>query len=60
MSALVIALARRVGAVIVVSCPYCRHEHRHGGATLGHRIAHCREADGRGYVLRLVEQREAA
>ena len=30
-------------------CPYCGRQHRHGG--FGHRLAHCADPRGRGYVL---------
>ncbi len=38
------------GSVILPACPYCGGQHRHRG--FGHRIAHCVERKGRGYVLR--------
>lgn len=34
---------------MLVRCPYCGKEHRHGG--FGHRLAHCDKPAGRGYVL---------
>lgn len=35
---------------LVVLCLHCGKQHRHSG--LGHRLAHCDDPDGRGYVLR--------
>ena len=40
------------GAMVLL-CPYCGELHRHGG--FGHRLAHCRDPRGRGYVLVPVE-----
>ncbi len=34
-------------------CPFCGQKHRHGG--FGHRLAHCADPQGRGYVLVEVE-----
>ena len=34
-------------------CPFCGQKHRHGG--FGHRLAHCADPRGRGYVLVEVE-----
>jgi len=34
---------------VLVRCPHCGQQHRHGG--FGHRMAHCDRPDGRGYVL---------
>ena len=51
-----IVLAHREGVHLVVRCPYCRQEHRHGAAGgYGHRGAHCRQptsASRAGYDLR--------
>lgn len=47
--------ARRDGHQLVIRCPYCNREHRHGavgpnrGDGDGHRTAHC--GQGRGYFL---------
>ena len=39
--------ARRTASKLLAAwCPFCRHEHFHGGAD-GHRVAHCRI--GRGF-----------
>lgn len=38
------------GSVVLPSCPYCGERHRHRG--FGHRLAHCADPGGRGYVLR--------
>jgi len=40
------------GGVVLPRCPFCGEQHRHGG--FGHRLAHCAEPMGRGYVLRPV------
>ena len=40
------------GSVVLPSCPYCGERHRHRG--FGHRLAHCADPGGRGYVLRPV------
>ncbi len=37
------------GGGMTISCPYCGKLHRHGGT--GHRLAHCADPRGRGYVL---------
>lgn len=48
---------------VVIECPYCGKQHRHGASRLtddpqkflGHRAAHCdKDIDGDGYLL--VEQ----
>jgi len=50
-------VARRDGDQLVLDCPYCKDEHRHGaagtklGAGDGHRIAHCSPGAGKGYFL---------
>ena len=38
-----------LGGGTALSCPYCGQRHRHGG--FGHRLAHCADPRGRGYVL---------
>lgn len=52
--------ARRHGDQLVLVCPHCKDEHRHGaispkpGDGDGHRIAHCSSrggAAGRGYFI---------
>ena len=42
------------GTVLVPECPYCGEQHRHRG--FGHRLAHCADPRGRGYVLRHAGQ----
>ncbi len=37
------------GGGVVLLCPYCDRRHLHGG--LGHRLAHCDDPQGKGYVL---------
>jgi len=37
------------GGGTALVCPYCGRQHRHGG--FGHRLAHCADPRGRGYVL---------
>jgi len=37
------------GGGTALLCPYCGRQHRHGG--FGHRLAHCADPRGRGYVL---------
>lgn len=37
------------GGIVLLSCPFCGQRHRHRG--FGHRLAHCDEPSGRGYVL---------
>lgn len=42
---------------LVIQCPFCGKEHRHGGGNadkpslFGHRMAHCVAGAGRGYLL---------
>jgi hypothetical protein len=38
------------GGMSVVLCPFCGEQHVHHG--YGHRLAHCSEPTGKGYVLR--------
>jgi hypothetical protein len=55
---------RRNGAVIVLCCPHCRREHRHGPAseTGGHKAGHCLSSPSRwygdnpGYFLEIEEE----
>lgn len=53
------ALHKKVAAYLepgggtALLCPYCGQRHRHGG--FGHRLAHCADPQGRGYVLIEVE-----
>lgn len=37
------------GGSTALLCPFCGQQHRHGG--FGHRLAHCADPRGRGYVL---------
>jgi len=37
------------GGGTALLCPYCGRQHQHGG--FGHRLAHCADPRGRGYVL---------
>lgn len=38
------------GGLIVPDCPICHQRHHHGKG-YGHRIAHCTDLDGLGYIL---------
>ncbi|WP_406345525.1 hypothetical protein [Streptomyces sp. NBC_00648] len=47
---------RREGRLLIVVCPWCQHEHVHGGGESpgdgdGHRVADC-FGDNPGYVIR--------
>ncbi len=45
-------VARKVGRHLVVICPHCQEDHRHGaGGGYGHRLAHCYPRRGAGYYL---------
>jgi len=37
------------GGIVLPSCPFCGQQHRHQG--FGHRLAHCAEPGGKGYLL---------
>lgn len=37
------------GQILLAACPFCGQQHRHGG--FGHRLAHCAEPRGKGYLL---------
>lgn len=37
------------GQILLAACPFCGKQHRHRG--FGHRLAHCDEPGGRGYLL---------
>ncbi len=51
----VVALPYGTGRVVTIRCPYCRRRHPHGAQDLdrdlSHRVAHCSEGRGLGYVL---------
>lgn len=53
MTGRVIVEAVPVGrSLVVLRCPFCSRKHWHGFAGgYGHRVAHCLDPDGRGYVL---------
>jgi len=38
-----------LGGGMTIQCPFCGKLHLHGGT--GHRLAHCADPRGRGYVL---------
>ncbi|MFC8925507.1 hypothetical protein ACFT43_06455 [Streptomyces albidoflavus] len=52
-----IVLARRDGVQLVIRCPYCHKEHRHGavgpklGDGDGHCVSHCADTANPGYIL---------
>jgi hypothetical protein len=52
-----VLLAKRKGGLLVVQCPHCEREHRHGTGA-GHRQAHCTRPDSpyrlSGYLLKVV------
>lgn len=49
--------ARRERMQLVIECPHCSREHRHGAAGPnigdgdGHRVAHCFDRQSPGYIL---------
>lgn len=43
------AYAAPGGGTVVEACPFCGQQHQHSG--FGHRLAHCDDQRGRGYVL---------
>lgn len=51
----VVAVPDRTGRTVTIRCPYCRKRHTHGAQDLnrdlGHRVAHCSDGRGLGYVL---------
>jgi hypothetical protein len=45
-----VVIAREGHVLWLVDCPHCGKIHTHGGVP-GHRVAHCPEGRGVGYVL---------
>lgn len=48
--------------LVVVACPYCGHEHTHGGlgnSVTGHRVAHCAPPAGTFYRKQRLEHQQA-
>lgn len=43
------AHAEPSGQTVLEGCPFCSQQHRHNG--FGHRLAHCIEPGGKGYLL---------